>query len=153
MNTLPSHLKTLISDYLFAAEQQYNQYIPSKAIDMAKDDLKQVIKLRVLSNGDSNFLRNRFKVTKPIDTCACTQARQSLVFSILRFKHLDGKWFTLPLLKTEKNRFERFIIRYNDQFSDETFKHHRQSLEKLTAKVLAFRRRQAYILRLLKRDH
>ena len=152
MNRIPSNIKSNIADFIFAETESYTQYIPAKAIELAKVDLELVCKIRLLCNGDSNFLRNRFKITKTIDTLACTQARKNMVFSILRFKHLDGKWFQLPILKTQKNTFEAFIKRYNDSFSDTNFKIHLQTLQTLTDKVTAFRRRQAYILRLLKRD-
>ena len=152
MNNLPAQLKSNICDYLFTETETYNQYTPSDAADKAYADLQLVIKLRVLCNGDSNFLKDRFKVTHMVDTKACVQARRNLVFSILRFKHMNYMLFEMPRLKREVTSFGLFFERYVKSFTKDSVLIHVNKLSALNDDVSALRLKQKRIRRLLKRD-
>ena len=152
MQCLPIELKCLIVDYLFKPVETYNQLVPSEAAGDARRDMHLIINLRTLCSGEASFLGKRFKVTHTIDKFACNQARQNLVFSILRFKHMDYKLFQMPRLKREVTNFRLFFERYIKTFSADTVLMHVAKLALLNDDVSALRKRQNCIRRLLKRD-
>jgi len=153
MNHLPLELKCLICDYLFKPVETYNQLVPSEASDEAYSDMQLVCKVRVLCNGDGSFLKDRFKVTHVIDKLAINQARRNLVFSILRFKHMDCMLFRLPRLKREVTSHRSFFERYINTCTKDSLLMHVNKLSKLNDDVSFLRLRQKRIRRLLKRDH
>ncbi len=80
MNSLPNEMKCLIADFLFSKDDTYNQHVPSKAIELAKADRKNAIKLRSICIGGLIFLGRRFKISHALYRLACVQARQNLTF-------------------------------------------------------------------------
>ena len=144
-------MKCLIADFLFSKEETYTQHVPSKAIELAKADREQVIKLRSICVGGFNFLGKRFKISHTLDRLACVQARQNLTFSILKFKHCHNKWFELPRLKSRYTCMKSFVMRHFEYFDTETFKMHNQTVDRLFAEIVSLRRKQSALLRLGKR--
>ena len=151
MNTLPCAIKSLITDFIFNKSETYAQRLPAKAIEEAKNDLNDVTALRVLCNGDCNFLGTRFKVTQAVDVDACAQARRNLVSAILKCRHCHVKWFEMPKLKTDRLCMTRFVERNLHHFTAETFLKHTGVIEALSEKITALRLKQRVLLRLAKR--
>ena len=148
---LPIEMKCLIADFLFSKEETFNQHVPSKAIELAKADREQVIKLRSLCTGSANFLGKRFKISHTLDRLALVQARQQLTFSILKFKHCHNKWFEMPRLKSQHTCMKNFVFRHFEYFDTVTFKMHNQTVDRLFAEIVKLRQKQAALLRLGKR--
>ena len=147
MCTLPHELKALICDFLFEKKQTYTQRLPIDAIQLAKTDLTQLIGIRFFCDGGPNFLGDRFKITQKVDLAAWRCARHKLVNAIMHFKHIQNKWFVMPLLKTKRRYFKSFVERNAQQFSDATFAMHSASLDRSTAQILALSRLQRVFLR------
>ena len=154
MNTLPTEIKSLITDFLFSKSESYNQRLPLKASEEAKRDLNDLNALRVLCDGGHSFLDGRFKsssIKKTKDYTAFSQARQALVACVLRFKHCHIKWFEMPKLKTSRLCYTRFIERNIEYFSVESFCKHDACLTELNSKITELSRSQRVLLQRAKR--
>ena len=134
MNTLPTEIKSLITDFLFSKSESYNQRLPLKASEEAKKDLNDLNALRVLCDGGPSFLDGRFKSS-----------------SIQKTKDYTIKWFEMPKLKTLRLCYTRFIERSIEYFSVESFCKHDACLTELSSRITALRLKQRVLLQRVKR--
>ena len=121
MNSLPSEIKIIIVDYIFALKESYADHSPMEAARLAHIDLFQLRTLKHFCNNESPFLRGRFRTTRTKDFDSIEQARQNLFFSILNFKILQLRWFDIPTQKQIKRNQVAFGTRNVNQFTQEGF--------------------------------
>ncbi len=147
MNSLPSEIKIIIVDYIFALKESYADHSPSEAARLANIDLLQLRTLKCLCNNDSPFLRGRFRTTRPIDFDSIEQARHNLFFSILNFKILQLRWFDIPLQKQNKRNQVAFVTKNVDQFSAAAFLQQSGVIDRVQLRIHDLQTRQRKLMK------